>query len=93
MENRRTPGQAHAKPADRHPLPARVEHVLFQQQRNARGNRVTGFHHVLDELVRIALETPGHGVDIDEALAAKYPYQRAYLPVNRLQHDGTLWNW
>ena len=26
-------------------------------------------------------------------LAAKYPYQRAYLPVNRLQHDGTLWNW
>ena len=30
---------------------------------------------------------------IDEKLAAKYPYQRAYLPVNRLQHDGTLWNW
>jgi mannonate dehydratase len=38
-------------------------------------------------------EAPGHGVEIDEALAAKYPYQRAYLPVNRLQHDGTLWNW
>jgi mannonate dehydratase len=38
-------------------------------------------------------EAPGHGVTIDEALAAKYPYQRAYLPVNRLQHDGTLWNW
>jgi mannonate dehydratase len=38
-------------------------------------------------------ETPGHGVEIDEKLAAKYPYQRAYLPVNRLQHDGTLWNW
>ncbi len=38
-------------------------------------------------------EVPGHGVTIDEALAAKYPYQRAYLPVNRLQHDGTLWNW
>jgi mannonate dehydratase len=38
-------------------------------------------------------ETPGHGVEIDEALAAKYPYQRAYLPVNRLQHDGTLWHW
>ncbi|HET7864683.1 MAG TPA: D-mannonate dehydratase ManD [Burkholderiaceae bacterium] len=38
-------------------------------------------------------EVPGHGVQIDEALAAKYPYQRAYLPVNRLQHDGTLWNW
>lgn len=37
-------------------------------------------------------ETPGHGVDIDEKLAAKYPYQRACLPVNRLE-DGTLWNW
>ena len=38
-------------------------------------------------------EAPGHGVEIDEALAAKYPYRRAYLPVNRLQHDGTLWSW
>ena len=38
-------------------------------------------------------EAIGHGVDIDETLAAKYPYQRAYLPVNRLAHDGTLCNW
>ncbi|HTK03099.1 MAG TPA: D-mannonate dehydratase ManD [Bordetella sp.] len=38
-------------------------------------------------------DVPGHGVDIDETLAGKYPYQRAYLPVNRLAHDGTLWNW
>jgi len=37
-------------------------------------------------------ETPGHGVDIDEALAAKYPYKRAYLPVARLD-DGTMWSW
>lgn len=37
-------------------------------------------------------EVPGHGVDIDEELAAKYPYKPAYLPVNRLE-DGTLWNW
>ncbi|MGL6289819.1 MAG: bifunctional D-altronate/D-mannonate dehydratase, partial [Silanimonas sp.] len=37
-------------------------------------------------------EAPGHGVDIDEALAAKYPYQPAYLPVARLR-DGTMWNW
>ena len=37
-------------------------------------------------------ETPGHGVDLDEALAAKYPYKPAYLPVARLQ-DGTMWNW
>ena len=37
-------------------------------------------------------EVAGHGVDIDETLAAKYPYKRACLPVNRLE-DGTLWNW
>ncbi|MEO6078709.1 MAG: D-mannonate dehydratase ManD [Steroidobacteraceae bacterium] len=37
-------------------------------------------------------EAPGLGVDLDEVLAGKYPYQRAYLPVNRLQ-DGTLFNW
>ena len=37
-------------------------------------------------------DAPGHGVDIDEKLAARYPYRRAYLPVNRLQ-DGTMWNW
>ncbi|MCK6454572.1 MAG: D-galactonate dehydratase family protein [Alphaproteobacteria bacterium] len=37
-------------------------------------------------------EAPGHGVDIDESLAAKFPYRRAYLPVNRLE-DGTLWHW
>lgn len=34
----------------------------------------------------------GLGVDINEELAAKYPYQRAYLPVNRLE-DGTMTNW
>ncbi|MGN6849946.1 MAG: D-mannonate dehydratase ManD [Sphingomicrobium sp.] len=37
-------------------------------------------------------ESPGLGVDIDEKLAAKYPYKRAYLPVNRLE-DGTMFNW
>jgi mannonate dehydratase len=37
-------------------------------------------------------EAPGHGVDIDEALAAKYPYDAKQLPVARLE-DGTLWNW
>jgi mannonate dehydratase len=37
-------------------------------------------------------DSPGHGVDIDEKLAAKYPYKPAYLPVNRLT-DGSMWNW
>jgi mannonate dehydratase len=37
-------------------------------------------------------ERAGLGVDIDEDLAMKYPYRRAYLPVNR-KLDGTMHNW
>ncbi|HKD81545.1 MAG TPA: D-mannonate dehydratase ManD [Candidatus Angelobacter sp.] len=37
-------------------------------------------------------DKPGIGVDIDEALAAEYPYQRAYLPINR-KMDGTMHSW
>ena len=37
-------------------------------------------------------EGPGIGVDINEDLAARYPYERAYLPVNR-KLDGTMHNW
>lgn len=37
-------------------------------------------------------EAPGHGVDIDEDLAARYPYRPASLPVNRLE-DGSMYNW
>ena len=37
-------------------------------------------------------EAPGIGVDIDERLAAKYPYDPRQLPIARL-HDGTMWNW
>ncbi len=37
-------------------------------------------------------DAPGLGVEIDETLAAKYPYQRAYLPINR-KMDGTLFDW
>ena len=37
-------------------------------------------------------EQPGLGVDIDEQLAARFPYRPASLPVNRLE-DGTLHSW
>jgi mannonate dehydratase len=37
-------------------------------------------------------EEPGLGVDIDESLAEQFPYQAAYLPVNRLL-DGTMHSW
>ena len=37
-------------------------------------------------------DAPGLGGDIDEALAVKHPYQRAYLPIAR-KLDGTLTDW
>jgi mannonate dehydratase len=37
-------------------------------------------------------ETPGHGVDIDEKLVARFPYAPKQLPVARLE-DGTMWDW
>jgi mannonate dehydratase len=37
-------------------------------------------------------DTPGIGVDIDEALAEKFPYDPKQLPVARLR-DGSMWNW
>ena len=37
-------------------------------------------------------DSVGHGVDIDEKAAEKYPYRAASLPIARLS-DGTMWNW
>src|SRR5215475_3123632 len=37
-------------------------------------------------------ESPGHGVDIDEKLAAKHPYNPKQLPIARLE-DGSMWDW
>jgi mannonate dehydratase len=37
-------------------------------------------------------EKPGLGVDIDEKLAAQFPYRKAYLPINR-KLDGTMHSW
>lgn len=37
-------------------------------------------------------DAPGLGVDYDEKLAAKFPYERAYLPINR-KMDGTMFDW
>jgi mannonate dehydratase len=48
-------------------------------------------YHFADGCLHVG-DTPGHGVTIDEELAAKYPYKSAYLPVARLD-DGTMWNW
>jgi mannonate dehydratase len=37
-------------------------------------------------------DVPGLGVELDEALAATFPYERAYLPISR-KLDGTLHSW
>jgi mannonate dehydratase len=37
-------------------------------------------------------EAPGLGVDYDDEIGQAHPYQRAYLPVNRLT-DGTMHDW
>ena len=37
-------------------------------------------------------DSPGLGVDYDDKRAADFPYERAYLPINR-KLDGTLFNW
>jgi mannonate dehydratase len=37
-------------------------------------------------------DVPGIGVTLDDAESAKYPYQGAYLPINRLS-DGTMHDW
>ncbi len=37
-------------------------------------------------------EAPGHGVEIDEAAAERFPYRRSYLGNVRLE-DGTAWNY
>jgi mannonate dehydratase len=43
-----------------------------------------GYLHVTD--------APGLGTDVNEALAAKYPYSRAYLPMSR-RADGSVQDW
>ncbi|MBB5212585.1 D-mannonate dehydratase ManD [Microbulbifer hydrolyticus] len=37
-------------------------------------------------------DQPGLGVEIDEEMAKDFPYQRAYLPINRLE-DGGMHDW
>ena len=68
----------------------------FGIQEHMRHNKLTDevFPHdyYFDDGYLYVTDRPGLGVDFNEKLAAKYPYQRAYLPINRLT-DGTLFNW
>jgi mannonate dehydratase len=55
-------------------------------------DRVFPHHYTLENGAMHPGDAPGLGVDIDEVLAAQYPYEPAYLPVNR-KEDGTMHSW
>jgi mannonate dehydratase len=55
-------------------------------------NSVFPHRYSFNDGMMVPGDAPGLGVELDETLAAKYPYQRAYLPINR-KLDGTLTDW
>lgn len=55
-------------------------------------NEVFPHNHYLENGMLYIKPCIGHGVDIDETLASKYPYSRSMLPVNRLE-DGAMHDW
>ncbi|WP_267256850.1 D-mannonate dehydratase ManD [Coxiella endosymbiont of Ornithodoros maritimus] len=55
-------------------------------------NEVFLHHYYFENGYLNVKDEPGLGVDFNEKLAAKYPYERAYLPINR-KLDGTMYNW
>jgi mannonate dehydratase len=64
------------------------EHMPHKQETD----RVFPHHYTFERGFMHPGDAPGLGVDIDEALAAAYPYVPAYLPVNR-RLDGTIHSW
>ena len=64
------------------------EHMPHSDETDA----VFPHHYAFKDGLMIPGDAPGLGVDLDEELAKKYPYQRAYLPVNR-KLDGTMTDW
>lgn len=47
---------------------------------------------VLEDGRLVVSDKPGLGTDVDEAAAARYPYQRSYLPTVR-RADGSVHDW
>ncbi|HEX4567679.1 MAG TPA: enolase C-terminal domain-like protein, partial [Vicinamibacterales bacterium] len=59
---------------------------------NADTDRVFPHKYTFDRGTMHPGDAPGFGVDIDERLAATFPYNPAYLPVAR-RVDGTVHDW
>jgi mannonate dehydratase len=55
-------------------------------------DKVFPHHYTFQDGYMYPGDAPGLGIDIDETLAATYPYTPAYLPVNR-KLDGTVHSW
>jgi mannonate dehydratase len=55
-------------------------------------DRVFPHHYTFEAGAMYPGDAPGLGVELDETLAAQYPYERAYLPTNR-RLDGTVHSW
>lgn len=55
-------------------------------------DRVFPHHYSFEKGTMYPGDAPGLGVDIDVELASQYPYERAYLPINR-KLDGTMHSW
>jgi len=66
--------------------------IQEQMPHNAETDAVFPHNYFFKDGMMVPGDAPGLGVDLDEPLAARYPYQRAYLPVNR-KVDGTLTDW
>jgi len=64
------------------------EHMPHSDETDA----VFPHHYTFKDGMMFPGDAPGLGVDLDEGLAARYPYQRAYLPINR-KLDGTITDW
>ena len=58
----------------------------------ADSDRVFPHSYTFDDGVMHPGDAPGLGVDLDESLAATFPYEPAYLPTARLV-DGTMHDW
>jgi mannonate dehydratase len=59
---------------------------------SAETNKVFPHSYTFEDGAMHPGNAPGLGVNINEELAAKFPYRRAYLPVNR-KLDGTMHDW
>ena len=64
------------------------EHMPHTEETDA----VFPHHYTFDHGYMHPADAPGLGVDFNERLAERHPYQRAYLPISR-KLDGTISDW